>query len=727
MSFTSPTQLLSQIITPRRLLLLAAVLGVALLIPETTFAQAGDGDSTQILNSINQIINLILRSLSMILWPVIAMIGSLLDNELIFGGAMGTKLQALWVQIRNLVNIGFVLVLLAIAVYNVLGVGEESGSVPLAFKTVMPKFVIALLLVNFSFLGAKVVLDFTNVLTGAVFALPGTVGSNNNMIQLMEASCANSSKEKPLLSNCDEQGQLTEKARDFFRQIDKSNITMVYAIKFAQAHQFKFVKDDIRDITQLGFNIIFNTVLFVVYAASFVALFVVLLLRLVILWVGVVASPLVAVAIVFPNIGQLLGEGENLKDLFLNNALAPLKIGLVLSIGYIMLDAFQADPSLHGELLSSNTLSSLDPNALVTGITDLQQLMVAVASVAIIWTGVFGAAEKTVAKGITGFISEHLKSFGKFAAKLPTYAQVIPVGDSGLFGKKKGENVTLQQLIATGRHGAQILQQKRGTSLLSGAVPVSHEFIRNLQTKPQHEVGEVIIKNPEQLFNPQNWAAFRERVIRDNGGEQGLSQGFLKSQDLRDFARDGNRSDVQIIDNKVLNGALRRARIDTPTALLQKADTASRQTPSQQTSPTTQAPKIVAKQDDARAEKRAKTKPAAIAAKQGFFEELEAAEIQALYGGTSEQLFNAIIDSHKKSNGNLRPLSVDQISAIKSFAQDIEKAKGASDEQGAIKTAIKDIQAHGVHEDLIISVVNTTDNQTAKTNIKQFVKQPGTQ
>ena len=146
------------------------------------------------------------------------MTGSLLDNDLIFGGAMGERLLDIWVQIRNLVNIAFVLILLAIAVYNVLGIGEEGGGLPLAFKTAIPKFVLALIAVNFSFLAVKVILDFTNVITGAVFALPTnaiTQEKQDFKSEFERTICGTNNDEMPLRPLYCEGNSFNAKAQSF--------------------------------------------------------------------------------------------------------------------------------------------------------------------------------------------------------------------------------------------------------------------------------------------------------------------------------------------------------------------------------------------------------------------------------------------------------------------------------------------------------------------------------
>lgn len=108
------------------------------------------------------------------LYPILLMTGALIENDLLFGSGMEFTLTQIWIPMRNLVNILFVIVLIGIALYNVLGLGEEGSEY--AIKSALPKIVAALIIINFSFLGIKVMLDGVNGLTTAILALPNDMG-----------------------------------------------------------------------------------------------------------------------------------------------------------------------------------------------------------------------------------------------------------------------------------------------------------------------------------------------------------------------------------------------------------------------------------------------------------------------------------------------------------------------------------------------------------------------
>jgi len=481
---------------------------------------------------------------------------------------------------------------------------------------------------------------------------------------------------------------------------------MVYAIKFGQAHQFKFVKDSVKDITQLGFNIVFNTVLFIVYAASFIALFVVLLLRLVVLWVAVVASPILAVIIAFPPASQLLGGGGDMKEKFINNALAPIKIGLIMSVGYIMLDAFQTDPSVHGGLLASNSLSSLDPNALVTGITDLQQLMVAVASVVIIWSGVFKVADTTVASGITGFIKEKLQSAGTLAAKLPTYLPAIPMPDKGMFG---GKPISLQNIKRTFEDAeGQLNSTDAGRSLWGRGKPnafTADDRANVARLSNPTDINKYLNDNKRVLLDPEGWKAIRDVLLKAHRGDhtkQGkIKEGFAYGKSLRDFNGDasqlfgtlGELTNFREISTSKLK--------DDAEANLKATAPAPDDTSAAPTTPTSTAPKL-----DTPAEAKNHTGPVTAAQAQSFtqngkaFEGWPPAQVEEFFK-LPENVRNVLIDS-LNTNGKIASITVPQIQQYNAFQQAVI---AAPNDGGKLKAAVEIAKSVGLPESFIANLL----------------------
>lgn len=129
-----------------------------------TADEADDAAST--LNTIRQV-------LGRLLWPILYMIGGLLDNSILYSDGMEYTMRQIWVAIRNVVNIFFVVILVGVALYNIVGLGGDDGNY--SVKSLLPKIIVGIIAINFSFLGIKVFLDMINVLTVSVFALPANI------------------------------------------------------------------------------------------------------------------------------------------------------------------------------------------------------------------------------------------------------------------------------------------------------------------------------------------------------------------------------------------------------------------------------------------------------------------------------------------------------------------------------------------------------------------------
>ncbi|MFA5821296.1 MAG: hypothetical protein WC873_04355 [Candidatus Gracilibacteria bacterium] len=373
------------------------------------------------------------RMLNYLLWPILAFIGALLQNDIFFGGGMGVRLQEIWINIRNVVNIFFVIILVGIALYNVLGIGEDSGSY--AIKTILPKIIIGIIVINFSFLGAKVLLDSINVITTSIFALPtqisgsvekGITSTDPGFKEFEESICDEKNglyyfkfiPGAPENLNCDENG-LTEPGQLFFSKYGQNNAAMLLAIKGGQIQYYNKIPSDVTDTNTLAISVFFSMLMYLVYAISFIALLVVLLGRVVILWLGIALSPVILLAMAVPDFKGKIGGLSELTDQFVKNAIAPILIALSLTVGWIMLGAFEGVGNLPG--IQSTTRIPVQP------LSNFQDLISAIAIVAIVWMGVFSAASNTVAKGVTDKIKGAAQGAGTFLATAPfKYWPILP-------------------------------------------------------------------------------------------------------------------------------------------------------------------------------------------------------------------------------------------------------------------------------------------------------------
>lgn len=482
-----------------KLAIMSTLLIVGLLFPETAFAEDKE-TLDDVISGLQKVISVGLGIVHAVFWPICLMIGSLMDNDLIFGPGIGERLREIWVTMRNIVNIVFVFVLLVVAFYNVTGMGGEGN---LALKTILPKFIMALIAVNFSFLGCKVILDAANVVSTSVYDIAGTVegydaetikrdmektictnpkylisegGSDAEGVTgaagesgaegdagtsegwsydtaglIAKAFCCNDGKYEdntPDAEVCSTYagGSGTEDPEyvyptfnnfgdSFFYKLDQNNIGVVMAVNLGGLNELTSLADkETFNLKDLAINTLFSVLMYVVFGFAYVALFIVLLARLVVLWLCIALSPLIVLMWVLPQVKEY-AQDLNLGEKFIKHLMAPIIIGLAMSIGLLLAMAVKnsgtggsvettvGEQSLDDILLQNDAVGTL----LTPNISDLQQLMVAAIAVAIVWLGVFGAASQTIASSVTDKIKGWGQDMGKTVAGLPKYLPFVPI------------------------------------------------------------------------------------------------------------------------------------------------------------------------------------------------------------------------------------------------------------------------------------------------------------
>lgn len=424
---------------------------------------ASDEAANAAYSSFLSIVLLLQSLLNKILWPILFMIGGLMDNDLIFNHGMETRLFSIWVQIRNIVNILFVVALVGLALYNVLGIGGEGDQFSL--KAVLPKLIIGIIAVNFSYVAIKIMLDAINLGTTAIFSLPEAVEQglsvnykdDNEKNLYQKVVCENlygpggldpkSEKVQAILAK---EGinasditvestknpficvgvKLNQSAEKYLQQYGARNSALVLAINMGKIAFFdKAAIEGAGSFAKLSLNVLFSLVLYFVYVFSFVALFIVLIARLIVLWLGVALSPFLMLSMALPaGIKEQLNIVEKIQ--FIKHAFVPLAIAFPMTIGYMMLQAFQGISFAGAEDFSTSVLTTgtLNIGVATSGLSTLQDLMIAIATVGVVWKGVFDAAEGTLADSIVQTIKGAGESLGGFIGSAPfKYIPWVPV------------------------------------------------------------------------------------------------------------------------------------------------------------------------------------------------------------------------------------------------------------------------------------------------------------
>lgn len=543
------------------------VLLAVLLIPHTAMAaDTVNPEIDKMYREISNMLQLVLNILQRIMWPVLLLIGGLMNNNILFGAGMEQRVLAIWVEIRNLVNVMFVLLLLGIALYNVVGGSNQSFQL----KQALPKFVIALIAVNFSYLAVKLVVDGVNVVSTAIFALPVTIdaeGIGKNPIDnpdFVEQICYGiyGGKDSAALyeKRIDEAGEgaLCKKSpvefkddsvKNFFTQFDAQNAAMIMALELQQIGSIDVVKYNVPDIKDLISNMMFSVIMFIIYSTAFVVLFVVLLVRLVTLWVTMVLSPLMVLTYALPeNLKSMVGGKGDMQTKFVKAAIVPIPIAIVLTIGYIMMKGVIIG-KFEGPVLGTSPASQ---GVLASGLNTFQYLIAAVGTAAVVWIGVFEAASGTYAQGAVDKIRGFVGGVGKFAAESIKYAPLFPVyvpGEKG--GLEKGAPQSLASMMG----GFEAMKMARESRERQKGEDFAKLITGRDMPKFQSELEAA--KNAEQTLQPLVNAgadnAARDKLMMKTFGQK------LENQEIRGKFRlkpvvDGKEVDISTFAKQLREG-----------------------------------------------------------------------------------------------------------------------------------------------------------------------------
>jgi len=139
-----------------------------------TFAADTTKDS-DVVEMIVQVLNLVFTLITFLLTPAIILCGWLLSPDWTMGDFFGLRpyFIQVWVLVSNLVYIIFALMLLFMAVMQIF-----SGESNYAFKKKLPRFLVGIMIVPFTWVIVSWTLSFANQAVAAVLSIPsGAIAS----------------------------------------------------------------------------------------------------------------------------------------------------------------------------------------------------------------------------------------------------------------------------------------------------------------------------------------------------------------------------------------------------------------------------------------------------------------------------------------------------------------------------------------------------------------------
>lgn len=436
-----PKSIISQWLVPALVLVIAV-----LIVPHADAAPFSLGTGSPVQGSLGDDLVAFASKLALIntfmhvmLLIVLQMLGYLLQADFFNDPVMMGALNSIWQLSRDIMNVIFALMLIGVS-FLVIITGKTDKA-----KEKIVNFVVAVVLVNFSWFFPRVVLDIANVLTATVYTIPNalsmppcmTLNEFNNPVDCRvitdvlifptPAQSAGGFCGGPNSAVCSCLDNIECHKTDTFASgltTMTSSHAMLngLAVSFARVTMLARIPTTTAGLGATGGGITTNQAVRVSFqvAVSIMLAFAIqlavllpllglavgLFIRIIILWVTTAFMPFAFLGYVIngkPGT-NVFGFETDIWQEFINAAFLPTMVAIPFVIGFIMLSAvaqIPAPPGMFGLTISMPILA---------GVKTWWQILWMMAAVGIIWNGAFKALGRSK---IIGQFTDKIKGFGE--------------------------------------------------------------------------------------------------------------------------------------------------------------------------------------------------------------------------------------------------------------------------------------------------------------------------
>ncbi|MDD3302162.1 MAG: hypothetical protein PHN31_01275 [Candidatus Gracilibacteria bacterium] len=450
--------------------------------------QSSNGEVVDTINSGLKALNYLIGISASLIGGLSAVISILIDPTVTNGTAFSltTYLRGIWVFVSNMVYFIFAGILISISFMNIIGKGTGDT---FEIKKALPKLIVGILIVPFSWFLVQFMLSLSSVLTISVFSLPFETFQNN--ITALNGSVNWCNK-----LVIDIQGNLTlpennnttqQKTGSGFLYCEKYELTPImdiltgksgsnnvngmksyklsglisyYTFGIMELGEIDKLKsgniiNGISSIPQLTAKVAFDIIFLLIYLIILIALFLALFVRLIRIWLYTVFSPVFGLTYFFGKSKVKSLEKINIST-FIGLALVPVYVSAALSFGLLFL--LIIGQGLAQEHSKSSTLNetfnlgvtslvikgSLGDNASETktaidqmvgsSLGAMGYILMKLFGLAFLWMAVMAALKTSeLTKSIIQPFEELGNKVGKFAMESPKY---IPIPGTNIGGKQ---------------------------------------------------------------------------------------------------------------------------------------------------------------------------------------------------------------------------------------------------------------------------------------------------
>lgn len=512
---------------------------------EIAYAQ-GANPTQSFFNTMTQFISLILTFLHFITFIFFKILAYLLDPKTFLAINDTGLLLRLWQFSRDIMNVIFVFMLLG---GSIAALVTAKGDL---LKEHAPKFILAVILVNFSWFFPRVILDASSVLTATMYnitdAVAGecktrndTTGALEDCKAIMDIAFFNDPTAADPNGGWEEQlsGLLWVKYTNINNVQAQPSLYILngLVVNHSKLRLIPFLRDDFQaaeaadpenfqglmEIIKLLIRATLVLVIQIAICFPLTAMCVAFLIRIPILWLTISFMPFIFLGFALNGKFNTSITTEYIWKNFIMSAFLPFLVAIPLCIGYILITAGinSPPPSDLQELANIHI-------PLIQGISDFWALLWLFLSLMIIWVGVFKAIQSAgpAYEGMANSIKGFGMGVGKFALSLPASAPILPVGTFDKFDGKKDGRTSIKDMMQMAGNIDKLSGGQFGWGNESDGGGANQEFFRQGSTNQQNarnSFNEInnLFRRGIKVTDPQMRDQLKslERAIRSESGK----------------------------------------------------------------------------------------------------------------------------------------------------------------------------------------------------------------
>jgi hypothetical protein len=228
----------------------------------------------------------------------------------VFGEIFGFRpvLHSLWVLVSNVVYVIFAFLLVVMAFMNIFA-GEKNTW---AIKAKLPKLIIGVISVPFTWFFVSAVVSISSVLTASAIQLAGDLVPNGSEFEVPRYECTLDFNKNPVEKNANGDSVSPEICKkvgtpkplsEYLKSGEAYGLVSYYAYGIFQIQDIKKLTDTklktVKTVLDMGVGLLLALIIFVIFALIIIALVVALLTRAIYFWAIAVCSPLLSLAYFF--------------------------------------------------------------------------------------------------------------------------------------------------------------------------------------------------------------------------------------------------------------------------------------------------------------------------------------------------------------------------------------------------------------------------------------------